>query len=354
MNAPMQANAAGFLARYDAVKGKLRGDAGVREAAAVAFRGNGLPGAREEAWRYTSLRPLTELAFAAASKEQDADCAALLARLPAIEGPRLLFVDGRFRADLSAVPSHVSVRTGAPAFGTLARPEDDKLVALNTMLAEDGAAISVPKGMDAGTLLLVSLATGMPGEGGQAAFHPRHSVHLNEGASLTLVEISLGDGAYLHNPVISATVDAAATLTHLRMQNESSAAFHLSTLYAEVATGATYDSFSLNLGARLARVEVHARLGGERAAVHLNAAQLLGGRQHGDFTTVILHDAPATASRQTVKNVLTGHARGVFQGKIEVARVAQKTDGYQMNQALLCRRMRRWTASRSLKSTPMT
>src|SRR5450759_757969 len=45
--------------------------------------------------------------------------------------------------------------------------------------------------------------------------------------------------------------------------------------------------------------------------------------------------APATQSRQTVKNVLTGRSRGVFQGKIEVARIAQKTDGYQMNQALL-------------------
>ena len=36
-----------------------------------------------------------------------------------------------------------------------------------------------------------------------------------------------------------------------------------------------------------------------------------------------------------MKNVLTGRSRGVFQGKIEVARDAQKTDGYQMNQALL-------------------
>ena len=58
-------------------------------------------------------------------------------------------------------------------------------------------------------------------------------------------------------------------------------------------------------------------------------------QQHGDITTVVMHDAPACASRQTVKNVLTGHARGVFQGRIEVERVAQKTDGYQMSQALL-------------------
>jgi Fe-S cluster assembly protein SufD len=89
------------------------------------------------------------------------------------------------------------------------------------------------------------------------------------------------------------------------------------------------------LGARLARAEIHARLAGPNATAHLNAAQLLGGSQHADFTTVISHDAPNCASRQTVKTVLTGRSRGVFQGKIEVARAAQKTDGYQMNQALL-------------------
>ena len=67
----------------------------------------------------------------------------------------------------------------------------------------------------------------------------------------------------------------------------------------------------------------------------MNGAQLLGASQHGDVTTVVAHDAPHCGSRQTVKNVLTDRSRGVFQGRIEVARVAQKTDGYQMSQALL-------------------
>ena len=57
--------------------------------------------------------------------------------------------------------------------------------------------------------------------------------------------------------------------------------------------------------------------------------------QHGDFTTVVAHKAPNCPSRQTVKSVLSGLARGVFQGRIEVDRIAQKTDGYQMSQALL-------------------
>jgi Fe-S cluster assembly protein SufD len=80
---------------------------------------------------------------------------------------------------------------------------------------------------------------------------------------------------------------------------------------------------------------VHTQLSGPGATAHLNAAQILSGSQHADFSTVVSHVAPSCSSRQTVKNVLAGRSRGVFQGKIEVARHAQKTDGYQMNQALL-------------------
>lgn len=320
-----------FLARYDTLKDRLPGNVAVRAAAADMVRRNGLPGAREEAWRFTNLRLVEEANFSAPRTQ--ADVQPLLARLPAIKAPRLMFADGRYRADLSSPPPNLSVRTGAPAFDVLARPFDEKLVALNTMLAEDGAEIAIAPGTDAGTLVLISLGSGAQER--PVAFHPRHALRLGSGAALTLIEISIGAGAYLNNPVLSVSVAEDATLVHLRLQDEAAAAFHLSTLYADVAARGTYDSFSLNLGGRLVRTEVHARLGGERAVAHLNAAQLLGGRQHADFTTVVRHDAPATLSRQTVKNVLTARARGVFQGKIEVARGAQKTDGYQMNQALL-------------------
>lgn len=316
----LEAMAGDFLARYEA---RADPDA-TRAQAAELFRAVGLPGPRQEPWHYTSLRPLADAVF----DTPQTDPAALLALLPDLEAPRLVFAHGRFRADLSELPSRIAVRTGAPAWGLLARPAVESLVALNTMLAEDGADIDVGDGVDGGTLVLASLATG-------GAFHPRHAIRLGRGARLTLVEVNTGTGAYFNNPVFSAVIADEACLTHLRIQTEAADAFHLSTLYAELGARATYDSFLLSLGGRLSRMEVHAHLSGERSVAHLNAAQLLGGNQHGDFTTVVTHDAPSTSSRQTVKNVLTGRARGVFQGKIEVCRHAQKTDGYQMNQALL-------------------
>jgi Fe-S cluster assembly protein SufD len=67
----------------------------------------------------------------------------------------------------------------------------------------------------------------------------------------------------------------------------------------------------------------------------MNGAQLVAEGQHADTTTFLDHAAPDCASRQTYKTVLAGRSRGVFQGKILVRQVAQRTDGYQMNQALL-------------------
>ena len=318
----LQAGAQGFLARYDA-----QNAAAQRIEAAAIFARTGLPGPREEDWRYSLLRPVTDVQFAAPG-QGTRDVSGALARLPKIDAPRLIFVDGGFRADLSDLPAGTSA--GKPAYGATNRPDQHKLVALNTMLSDDGITLRVPAGHDAGTIVLVSIGTG-----GDTSFHPNHAVTLGDNAKLTLLEIALGDGVYLNNPVLSANVGNGATLTHLRLQQEALGAFHLSTVYADVAASGTYDSFALTLGARLARMEVHASLNGPQASAHLNAAQLLGGHQHADFTTVIHHAAPNTASRQTVKNVLSGHARGVFQGKIEVDRIAQKTDGYQMNQALL-------------------
>ena len=277
------------------------------EAAALSFRALGLPTVRDEAWRYTHLRPLLDVGFADPPEAANA---------PAADASRIVFVNGR-SAD-GVAPDREAAH-------------GDKLDALNAMLADAGAAIDVPAGQDAGTLTLASI-----GDASETiSFHPRHRIRLGAGARLTVIESSSGTGRYLHNPSFRITLGEGATLTHLRLQDEDLTAFHLSTLHVTIAAGATYDSFALTLGARLARTQVHARLNGPGASAHLNAAQLLAGNQHADFSTTVSHDAPSCSSRQTVKNVLAGHARAVFQGKIEVARHAQKTDGYQMNQTLL-------------------
>ncbi len=329
-------SAQAFLARYEGLASRLPGDARLRHDSADLLRRLGLPGKRDEAWKYTNLAALSEERFHEPLTVAGGEERPFVPEIGGFEGvPRLVFMQGRFDRAHSLLPDKARMRAFAEQadFGGLARPDRDRMVALNTMLAEDGAQIAVDAGIDAGVVLLVSSGHAIAGT--PTAFHPRHTIRLAPGARLTLVEFCIGHGKYLHNPVIEISVGEGARLHHVRLQNEAGAAYHFATLYADIATGAAYEAFTLSLGARIARSEFHAHLHGAGGHVALNAVQLLRDKQHSDITTVVSHDAPGCTSRQTVKHVLADRARGVFQGKIEVARAAQKTDGYQMNQALL-------------------
>src|SRR5271165_3775512 len=106
MNAPVTGGVQGFLSRFEGLRTRLPGDPAPRLAAAETLRTVGLPGRRDEAWHYTNLRPIAEVAFCEPLTPL-VDCAALLARMPNI-GTRLVFIDGRFRADLSGMPTNAT------------------------------------------------------------------------------------------------------------------------------------------------------------------------------------------------------------------------------------------------------
>ena len=341
MTAPVAAGAAGFLARYEGLKDHLPGARKpwlntLRADAAVHFAARGFPTRRIEQWKYTDLAPVAQSSFAEPLTMVEGAIALPVANA----AHRAVFVDGRFRSDLSTLDG-LAHRVGSlaqdlsaaePFLGALAKPGSEPLVALNTMLFEDGLFIDLPEGLDGGLLELVSIAVD-PGR--PFAFHPRHLIRLAAGARLTLIETATGRGQCLHNPVFEIEVAEGATFTHGRMLQEEATVFHLSTIYATIAAGGTYDNFTVAAGPRLTRNEIHAALTGPKAACHMNGAQMAADGQHVDTTTALDHAAPDCASRQTYKTVLAGRSRGVFQGKIFVHQVAQKTDGYQMNQALL-------------------
>ena len=308
MSAIADAGLAGLLARAEA-----RGPdawAPARTAAAALLRAEGLPTRRAEAWKYTDLAPVAAAAFASAGSSAE----------PALPAPRadrrVVVVDGILRDAAGFARNRAAI---APPAATIA--------ALNAALAEDGVLFDVDDA--AGVVELVSLVSA-----GVSA-HPRHRIRLGAGASLTLIETCRAGAGALHNPVFDIALAPGARLTHARIVEDDDAAFHLAAIHAEVAEGAAYDAFTLHLGGRVARVEKHVALNGTAAEAHLNGAQLVSGPRVADITIALDHAAPGCSSRQVVKTVLGGGARGVFQGRILVRQAAQKTDGYQMNQALL-------------------
>lgn len=164
---------------------------------------------------------------------------------------------------------------------------------------------------------------------------PRLEIRVEEGAALTLLERHDGQGVYWKNMVTEITLGANARLHHIRVQEDSAEAVHTNMVRVRLARDATYDSFTLNNGGKMMRHDIHAVVEGTGAHCALNGLQLLDGARHGDTTILIEHKAPHTTSNQFYRSLVADNARGVFQGKVHVHRAAQKTDAYQLSNALL-------------------
>ncbi|MFZ1416028.1 MAG: Fe-S cluster assembly protein SufD [Defluviicoccus sp.] len=327
--------------------GRLKADA------ARDFAARGLPTRKVEAWKYTDLRPLAEIAFRPVDAEHERDIRTLPAwvNLGSPQGSRLVFVNGRYRPDLSfcdlseAGVSVTPLTAGAGDDGALAErllgriatTADQPLVALNTARIDDGVCIHVCAGVHLRRPIeIVSLGSAAAEP---LAWHGRTLIVLDDGASATVIERHLEpDDALtptLANDVTEIALGAAAQLCHYRLQAGGAAAFHVSSVAAALNSDAVYEAFTLTTGGRLVRNETSVSLDAPGAEARLAGAYLVDGTQHLDTTTVVEHRAPRTTCREVFKGVVDGTAEAVFQGRIVVHREAQGTSADQLTKALL-------------------
>ena len=91
-------------------------------------------------------------------------------------------------------------------------------------------------------------------------------------------------------------------------------------------------------GPKFARNQQFINFTGENSEAKIYGVTMAGREDLADQTLVVDHAVPLCNSREFFKTVLDGRAKGVYQGRINVAQHAQKTDGEMMTQALLLSR----------------
>jgi Fe-S cluster assembly protein SufD len=325
----------------------------LKRAAFDRFNTLGFPTTRNEDWHYTSVTPIAEKTFRplgggkASSGLSSTDIAALA--ISETSWHRLVFVNGRFEPGLSAyagLPAEVSVLTLAEAIksapelvaerlGKLAAWNDAPFTAMNTAFVQDGVVIVVPKGTVIEEPIHIVHVADAHAEGG--AIFPRLLVVAEEFAQVAIVEshVATGGASYLTNAVAEIEVGPNALVHHYKVQQESTSAFHVGTIQVAQARDSVFHSFSFATGAALSRTNIYTRLNGENAETRLNGLYMVDGTQHADHQTFVEHLMPHCASRELYKGILDGSSHGVFNGKVYVDPIAQKTDGKQTNHALL-------------------
>ena len=309
-----------------------------RGAALARLQAMGLPGKRDEYWRYTDPGSLTEGAARMAAVFDLQDEPPIFG---AIDAVRLVFVDGVFDAAASDDPALAGVEIarmadGAPAwtagfYGALEAagqtPVARPLAAFNSAFATDGVLIRAT-GQAAKPISLVYIHKS---ETSDVILH--HCIKVEAGASMTLLES--GPAAARLNKVMEVEVADGAAFHHIRAQGRDHARRAVTHVFARLGRKSLFKSFTLTANGVLTRNEAVIEMLGDDSRAHVAGAALGDGTFHHDDTVFVTHAALRCESRQVFKKVLKNGAVGVFQGKILVKQGAQKTDGYQLSQALL-------------------
>ena len=324
---------------------------GLRQGAHSALN-RGLPGPKDEAWRFTSLRQFSKVPFIPAIAADDVDVTEVPRDVPRISGAaRVVLVNGVYRQDLSDTDfgdgvhvqdmhavlgmSDSDVRS---ILGRLAPPKSFPLAALNTAYMSGGVAIRAEKNA-ASTKPVHIISVGASGAD-PVAFHPRISVIAEDRADLNVIEshVGLPGQAYFSNPVTEITIGEGAGVRRYVNIAEDDGAFHLATTAVGLSQASSYEAFHLGLGGHLVRQDISATFEGEDASAQINGAYALTSDAHHTFSTFMDHRVPNCTSNQVFKGVLDGSSHGVYQGRILVARDAQKTDARQLHKALFLSR----------------
>jgi Fe-S cluster assembly protein SufD len=322
----------------------------LRQAAIERFAAVGFPTTRLEEWRFTDVAPVTQTPFTLpASRKPKVSADGVENILGGATGTRLVFVDGAFRPELSitkGLPSGVTVGSLSDALrrdgdvlaghlGKYAGIERNPFTALSTAFLRDGAFVHVGRGVSVEQPIhLVFLASGAAGG---HVVHPRTLVVVDREAQSTVVETyaGLGDAQYLSNAVTEFVLEEGAAARHVRIQRESTNAFHMATSQSYQGKDSRFSSCSLAFGAGLSRHDLTSVLNGAGAELLLNGLSVLAGGQHVDYHTTIDHAQPHCESHELFNGILADHARGVFNGRIIVRPGAQQTDSKQTNNNVL-------------------
>lgn len=298
-----------------------------RKPALDVLAARGLPTPRLERWKYTNI---ASFLLSGAVPAQKVALASSPVALPWMlqTSRKFLFVNGHMVLGdqrLKIVPENFD-DAAADKF------EDATLWSLNTALNTDGININILE--DGAVFEIIHLGQG--GETPQLASQ-RINIRVATNVNATVIEqfLAHGDAPVHTNAALQVQLKPNAKLSHIRIQFEGAGRTVLSGTHAKVAKDASYNASFLNIGAGLSRQEYWVELDETGAYAAIKGAQLMAGRQLMDTTVQIDHKAPHCASNQTIRNVLAGEAVGVFQGKIYVDQIAQKTDGYQLCNTLM-------------------
>ena len=233
----------------------------------------------------------------------------------------------------------------AKYYSKLAKTSEDAVTALNTMLAQDGMLVYVPKNVKVDRAIqVINILKALPQNAQRVVtdlmVNRRVLIVLEEGAEIKMLfcDHAADDHNFLATQVIEAFVGENASLDLYCLEETHAKNVRVSNVYIDQQRGSRVNHNVITLHNGTTRNRLDLTFSGEGAECQCYGCVIADKQQHVDNNTLIVHKVPHCTSNELYKYVLDDKATGAFAGRVLVEHGAQKTSSQMTNQNLTATR----------------
>ena len=307
------------------------------------FKTEGFPTLKDEEWRFTNIKPIINVDYnldLSDNKLSVKDIEKYF--VPNLDSYKIVFINGFFAEYLSNVGEEIEFLPFERAkeneifnkyFNTIVKHENS-LEYLNTALATNGYYIHIKHNQIVEKPIEVLFVL----DEKKASFiQLRNLVVTGKNSEVSIIEshVSLTEETHFTNVITEVSAGENAKIDFYKTQNDHHKASLIDQVYAHQQRDTSVSIDSLSFGGNIVRNGLNFKQLGENSNSLMQAVTIGEQEQLIDHHTLVEHTAPNCESHELYRTILGDKSKGVFNGKIIVDDVAQKTDAFQQNNNIL-------------------
>ena len=299
------------------------------------FKAVGFPNKKLEDWKFSDFKDIVDRNFEELDTKKVSSNINKIDLLKDFDHNYILLVNGNLHSSNFEYEEKNKVKINPYDKSIDYEISKNPLVCLNHALAENGYSLEISKGYKFKKVLVIyNLFTK---DIKNRILNNKNKIRVNENAELHIIDYTIDESKFkfINNVYENIILKKNSKLKSLFIQSNKSDGFFHKFLKNKLSLNSDYSNLIFSSGLKFNKLDIECDLIEENCRCNILSALFLNKNEHQEIKTLVNHLAPNCKSNQKVKNVLSSSSKGVYQGKIYVKDIAQKTDAYQLSKALL-------------------
>ena len=297
---------------------------------------NGFPNKKNEDWKFTDLNSILSKNFNNIENKNFISEDKKLKKIEDFEHNFIFLIDGKLISNSFDYEDKNNILITEYNYkNEIKLDKQSSLTLLNNALATGGFKLEVSKNYKFIKPLVIYNYFSKNLK--ESIINNKNLIILNDDSELTLINYIDDDSKenFMTNTIDNIIIKKNASLKNIFINNSRCNGYFYRFIKTVLEKGSSCENYLLSAGLKFNKLDIEIDHAEENSRSSIFSALNLLGLEHQEIKTRINHNAPNCQSYQKIKNVLNNQSKGVYQGKIFVKNIAQKTDAYQLSKALI-------------------